>query len=83
MKRVNAWNTYDPGMLKSCMDLADDYKDFLDHGKTERECIDRFVNEAEKNGYVELSEVIRRERAQYPGSAYRLTPPGHQAESYV
>ena len=60
MKRVNAWNTYDPGMLKSCMDLADDYKDFLDHGKTERECIDRFVNEAEKNGYVELSEVIRK-----------------------
>lgn len=60
MKRVNAWNTYDPGMLKSCMDLSDDYKDFLDHGKTERECIDRFVNEAEKNGYVELSEVIRK-----------------------
>ena len=60
MKRVNAWNTYDPGMLRSCMDLADDYKDFLDHGKTERECVDRFVNEAEKNGYVELSEVIRK-----------------------
>ena len=60
MKRVNAWNTYDPGMLKSCMDLAEDYKDFLDHGKTERECVDIFVNEAERNGYVELSEAIRR-----------------------
>lgn len=60
MKRVNAWNTYDSGMLRSCMDLADDYKDFLDHGKTERECIDRFVNEAERNGYIELSEAIRK-----------------------
>ena len=60
MKRVNAWNTYDPGMLKSCMDLAEDYKDFLDHGKTERECVDRFVNEAERNGYIELSEAIRK-----------------------
>ena len=60
MKRVNAWNTYDPGMLKSCMDLAEDYKDFLDHGKTERECVDIFVNEAERNGYIELSEAIRR-----------------------
>ena len=60
MERVNAWNTYDPGMLKSCMDLADDYKNFLDHGKTERECVDRFVNEAEENGYIELSEAIRR-----------------------
>ena len=59
MKRVNAWNTYDSGMLRSCMDLADDYKDFLDHGKTERECVDRFVNEAERNGYIELSEAIR------------------------
>ena len=60
MKRVNAWNTYDSGMLRSCMDLADDYKDFLDHGKTERECVDRFVNEAERNGYIELSEAIRK-----------------------
>lgn len=59
MERINAWNTYDPGMQKSCMDLADDYKDFLDNGKTERECIDRFVNEAEKSGYIELSEAIR------------------------
>ena len=42
------------------MDLADDYKDFLDHGKTERECVDRFVNEAERNGYIELSEAIRK-----------------------
>ena len=60
MKRVNAWNTYDSGMLRSCMDLADDYKDFLDHGKTERECVDRFVNEVERNGYIELSEAIRK-----------------------
>ena len=60
MERVNAWNTYNPGMLKSCMDLADDYKSFLDHGKTERECVDRFVNEAERNGYIELSEAIRK-----------------------
>ena len=60
MKKVNAWNTYDSGMLRSCMDLADDYKDFLDHGKTERECVDRFVNEAERNGYIELSEAIRK-----------------------
>ena len=59
MERVNAWNNYDPGMLRSCMDLSDDYKDFLDNGKTERECVDWFVNEAEKNGYIELSEAIK------------------------
>ena len=58
MERINAWNTYDLGMQKSCMDFADDYKCFLNDGKTERECIDRFVNEAEENGYIELSEAI-------------------------
>ena len=59
MQRTNAWKTYDPGKHKSCMDFADDYKAFLDHGKTERECVDIFVNEAEANGYIELSEAIR------------------------
>ena len=59
MERINAWNTYDPGKQKSCMDFADDYKEFLNNGKTERECIDRIVNEAETNGYIELSEAIR------------------------
>ena len=59
MQRTNAWKTYDPGKHKSCMDFVDDYKAFLDHGKTERECVDIFVNEAEANGYIELSEAIR------------------------
>ncbi len=58
MERTNVWNTYDPGMIRSCMDLADDYKVFLDHGKTERECVDRFVNEAEASGYRELSKAV-------------------------
>ena len=62
MDRINAWNTYDLGMQKSCMDFADDYKDFLDHGKTERECVDRFVNEAEAEGYIELTEAVREGR---------------------
>lgn len=62
MERINAWNTYDLGIQKSCMDFAEDYKDFLNHGKTERECIDRFVNEAEECGYIELSRAIREGR---------------------
>ena len=62
MERINAWNTYDLGIQKSCMDFGEDYKDFLNHGKTERECIDRFVNEAEECGYIELSRAIREGR---------------------
>ncbi len=62
MERINAWTQYDQEMQSACYAFADDYKDFLDHGKTERECVDRFVNEAEQNGYVELSRAIKENR---------------------
>ena len=58
MERLNAWNTYDLAMQQDCMDFAKDYINFLNVGKTERECIDFFVAEAEKNGYIELSRAI-------------------------
>ena len=45
------------------MDLADDYNDFLGNCKTERECVDRIVNEAEENGYMELSKARREGRS--------------------
>ena len=32
--------------------------EFLDNGKTERECIDTIVNTIEKAGYVELNKAI-------------------------
>lgn len=45
-----------------CMDFAEDYKQFISSAKTERECVDRFVNEAEMSGYVELSRAVREGR---------------------
>jgi len=44
------------------MDFADDYKQFLGNCKTERECVDRIVNDAEANGYIELSKARREGR---------------------
>ena len=58
MERLNAWNTYDLAMQNDCMDFAKDYMDFLNAGKTERECGDFFVAEAEKKGYIELSRAM-------------------------
>ncbi len=63
MEKNNAWNTFDPGMSRQCMDFADDYRHFLSDAKTERECVDRFVNEAEEKGYIELSSAVREGRA--------------------
>ena len=58
MDRLNAWNTYDLPMQEECMEFAKQYMNFLNVGKTERECVDFFVAEAEKNGYIELSRAI-------------------------
>ena len=67
MKRINVWNTYDLAMQKACDRFAGEYMHFLDHGKTERECVDQFVAAAEADGYEELSKIVREGRAVKPG----------------
>lgn len=52
------WDSYDEKQLKELEKLSDEYRDFLDNGKTERECIDTIVNMIEKLGYVELEKAI-------------------------
>ncbi len=59
MIRKNAWTLYDLEAQKACDRFAEEYKAFLDACKTERECVDYFVNAAEKAGYTELQELIR------------------------
>ncbi len=58
MERENVWNTYDLEMQKDCMKFAERYRVFLSENKTERECVDTFVNAAEEAGCVELSRAI-------------------------
>lgn len=36
--------------------LINDYKKFLDEGKTERECVKKIINLAQKKGYKEINE---------------------------
>ncbi len=59
MERKNVWESYDLSMQKQCDTFAKEYMRFLNEGKTERECIDRIVNDAEAAGFTELAEVIR------------------------
>lgn len=58
MERKNAWNTYDEQQLAELETLARNYKDFLDNGKTERECVSTSVKMAEAAGYRDLDAVI-------------------------
>ncbi len=63
MEKQNAWKTYDLAMQKDCFAFAEQYRQFISDNKTERECIDAFVEEAEAAGYVELSTAITEKRA--------------------
>lgn len=59
MERNNVWKVYDEEKLAQVDALAKEYMDFLDNGKTERECVDSIVNTIEAAGYRELPELIR------------------------
>ncbi len=58
MERKNAWESYDQEQLNELEKLNQEYRNFLDHGKTERECIDTIVNTIEAEGYRELERLI-------------------------
>lgn len=60
MEKKNVWETYSAEQLKELENHAQEYRSFLDNGKTERECIDSIVNTIEKEGYQEL-ETLRKE----------------------
>ena len=54
----NAWKNYDEAQLQQVMQLAEGYKQFLNVGKTERECAREVVRQAEAAGYVDLQDII-------------------------
>ena len=59
MERKNTWETYNKTQLKEVDAFAKEYMQFLDEGKTERECVDTIVNTIEKAGYRQLQEIIK------------------------
>ena len=59
MKKKNVWNAYSKEQLEQVDIFAKEYMNFLNQGKTERECIDFTVNMIEKEGYVELNKLIK------------------------
>ena len=53
-----AWEQYDAGQLEQLEALAKQYRQFLDTGKTERECPREAARQAEAAGYVNLQDVL-------------------------
>ncbi|MBP5281995.1 MAG: aminopeptidase [Lachnospiraceae bacterium] len=58
--KKNAWETYTEKDLKKLEKICKEYREFLDNGKTERECVDTIVNTIEAEGYQELEAVIKK-----------------------
>ena len=59
MERPNAWKKYTRQELEQVMKTGEAYKDFLNRGKTERECAREAVAMLEEAGYQPLEQLIR------------------------
>ena len=67
MYAKNAWQQYSPEDMKALEAFAQDYRKFIDGGKTERECVKEAVAEAEAKGFRSLDDVIRSGETVKPG----------------
>ena len=62
MDRKNVWETYSKEEVKELEVLNQEYREFLDSGKTERECVQTIVKMAKEAGYEDLWEVIEQKK---------------------
>ena len=51
MERKYAWHNYDDATMEKVYALSDTYRQFLDNGKTERECVVQAVELAGTGGH--------------------------------
>lgn len=58
MERKIAWNTYSDEDIAKLNAISTEYFEFLDNGKTERECVTETIAMAEKKGYRNLATII-------------------------
>ncbi len=68
MKRENAWKKYGKEELKELDSLCEDYREFLNKGKTERECVKEIVKTVKKAGYEDINDIIEGKKKLKPGS---------------
>ncbi len=59
MERENLWNIYSKEQLRELELVNSEYRNFLDRGKTERECVQEVVCRIQEYGYQNLDDCIR------------------------
>jgi len=63
----NAWEAITESEQKNVFAFSDEYKSFLDKGKTERECTDVIIRITELNGFRNIEEIITNNEEIKPG----------------
>ncbi len=62
MERKNVWTTYSEEELEELEQLNDEYKEFLNRGKTERECAAVTIEMVKAAGYKDLADIIQKDK---------------------
>ena len=68
LMKENIWKKYNDQEKTKIMEMAEDYKNFLSLGKTERECNREIIRRAEKVGFENINEYISGKLKIYPGA---------------
>jgi aspartyl aminopeptidase len=76
MERENAWKKYDDKALEELEALSARYRNFLDNGKTERECAAQAIEAAKQHGYIALEDAIKAGNKLEPGAKLWASPMG-------
>ena len=83
MERPNAWRTYNKTELKKVEETAKAYRQFIDAGKTERECAAYTVGALEKAGYISLEEAVAGKKKLKAGDKIYLNKMGKAVLTFL
>ena len=64
----NVWEVLEDHEIEEVFELNEDYKDFLDAGKTERESAREIVRAAKDNGYISIEKLMEESIKPVPGT---------------
>lgn len=80
---TNVWEVLEKKELDIVKNLGEEYKTFLDKGKTEREVVSNIVKYAEENGYINLEKIIEKNIKVVPGTKIYANNKNKSAAMFV
>ena len=83
MERKNAWKAYGADELARVEALAKAYCDYIDHGKTERECVAGTIAAAKAAGFEDLRDVVKAGKQLAPGARVYANQMGKSVMLFV